>query len=326
MENNRSSRRQFIKGCLTSASAFVVAGLAGCKKEDTKVRGNPYKYDIEKFKKIDESLMLYEERAPVSVNVKQLKGLAVSSDDILFVTGNKTVSCYTPDGKLLKSFKIKEEAHCIAAGKKDEIYIGMKDHVEVYALNGSRLGVWSGLGETAHITSLAVKDDLAVIADYGNKQLWLFSKEGNLVRFIKTLNKSNHREDFRIPSPYFDVNFDTEGNIWAVNPGRHRLEEYSPDGTQKSSWGKASMEIDGFTGCCNPTHFTVTADGDIITAEKGIVRVKLYTRDGLLKGVVAGPASFREGTTGLSLATDSKGNVYVADPARKQARVFRLKK
>lgn len=326
MESENNSRRQFLKTCIASASALVVAGLAGCKKKDTKFKGNPYKYDIEKFKKIDANLILYEEKKPVSVNVKQLRGLAVSVEDILFVAGDKTVSSYGPGGKLLKSFKISQEAHCIAAGNNDEIFIGMKDHVEVYSSNGSRLGVWNSLGENAHITSVAVKDDYAVIADYGNKQLWLFNKEGNLVRFIKTLDKSNHREDFRIPSPYFDVNFDREGNIWAVNPGRHKLEQYSLDGTQKSSWGKTSMEVDGFAGCCNPTHFAVTAGGDIITAEKGIVRVKVYSKDGLLKGVVAGPDSFREGTTGLSLAVDSKGNVYVADPVRKQVRIFALKK
>lgn len=323
METENNSRRQFLKTFLASFSAFIFMGLQGCRKKEETAEKNPYEYDIEKFKKIDARLILYEEKPPLKV--KQIKGLAIDSDGNLFVAGNKRVYVFSAAGKLLKSFKTEEEPHCVASGGKSRIFIGMKDHVEVYRIDGKKAASWSSLGEKAYITSVSVNDDRVVVADYGNKLLWLFNKEGKLLKFIKTRNESNHIESFRIPSPYFDVNFDTEGNIWAVNPGRHRLELYSPDGTLKTFWGKASMEIDGFAGCCNPTHFTILPGGDIVTAEKGLVRVKVYTKAGALKAVVAGPYNFREGTTGLSLAADSKGNIYVADPVRKQVRIFALK-
>ena len=85
------------------------------------------------------------------------------------------------------------------------------------------------------------------------------------------------------------------------------------------------MMIDGFSGCCNPTHFTILPNGDIVTAEKGLIRVKLYSKDGILKGVVATPEQFSEGTTGLDLVVDSRGKIFINDPIRKQVRIFELK-
>ena len=97
------------------------------------------------------------------------------------------VYVFSAGGKLLNSFKISSEAHCIAAGKNGEIFLGMKDHIEVYSRDGNRIGSWNSLGENAYITSVAVKKDRVVVADYGNKLLWLFYNVGNLIRFIKTI-------------------------------------------------------------------------------------------------------------------------------------------
>jgi hypothetical protein len=82
------------------------------------------------------------------------------------------------------------------------------------------------------------------------------------------------------------------------------------------------MEIDGFCGCCNPSHFTIMADGSFITSEKGIARVKIYNRIGEMTSVVAAPENFNEGTVGLDLAVDSQQHIYVLDRKRNQVRIF----
>lgn len=82
------------------------------------------------------------------------------------------------------------------------------------------------------------------------------------------------------------------------------------------------MEIEGFCGCCNPSHFAIREDGSFVTSEKGIPRIKVYDRLGRLASVVAGPDSFDEGTVGLDLALDSAQRVLVLDPARRAVRIF----
>jgi hypothetical protein len=84
------------------------------------------------------------------------------------------------------------------------------------------------------------------------------------------------------------------------------------------------MDIEGFCGCCNPTHFAFLPDGSFVTSEKGIPRVKVYDRLGRLAAVVAGPDRFREGVQGLDLAVDQTERILVLDPARRAVRVFVL--
>ena len=125
-----------------------------------------------------------------------------------------------------------------------------------------------------------------------------------------------------IPSPYFDVAVDPDSFLWAVNTGRHSLENYTVDGDLRSSWGEYSMTIEGFCGCCNPTHIAIMNNGKFVTSEKGIARVKVYNGLGELDSVVAGPKQFNEGTVGLDLAVDTEGRIYVLDPVRKSVRIF----
>ncbi|MBU4493955.1 MAG: hypothetical protein KJ874_01485, partial [Acidobacteria bacterium] len=94
----------------------------------------------------------------------------------------------------------------------------------------------------------------------------------------------------------------------------------------RTSWGEASMDIEGFCGCCNPSHFAVLPDGSFVTSEKGIPRVKIYDRLGRLASVVAGPDRFDEGTKGLDTAADADGRIYILDPSRKRVRIFSEKK
>ena len=59
-----------------------------------------------------------------------------------------------------------------------------------------------------------------------------------------------------------------------------------------------------------------------MTAEKGLVRIKLYNPAGNLLGVVAGPRDFPDGIVGLDVAADSKGRILVLDPVAAVVRVY----
>jgi len=132
-------------------------------------------------------------------------------------------------------------------------------------------------------------------------------------------------EGFIVPSPYFDVALAGKDRLWIVNPGRRRVELYTFDGSLLAHWGKASFKIEGFCGCCNPTHIAVLPSGHLVTSEKGLARVKVYTPGGELASVVAPPAAFAGGTTGLDVAADSRGRIWVLDPVARKVRLFTRK-
>jgi hypothetical protein len=107
-----------------------------------------------------------------------------------------------------------------------------------------------------------------------------------------------------------------------TNPGRLRLESYDNKGNLRSFWGKASMSIDGFCGCCNPTHFALTRDGYFVTSEKGIPRIKIVDPAGQLHKVVALADQFDENTEGIDIVCDPNGRIIALDPVRKQLRIY----
>ncbi len=124
----------------------------------------------------------------------------------------------------------------------------------------------------------------------------------------------------------------------AVNPGRRQIDTYTFDGDYEFSWGKHSVKIEGFCGCCNPVNIAMLPDDSFVTCEKGLTRIKVYDRDGNFKGVVAGPDQLIPDTPqkictlpeqcqsgGFDVATDSDGAVYVLDTITNTVRIFRLK-
>jgi hypothetical protein len=138
-----------------------------------------------------------------------------------------------------------------------------------------------------------------------------------------------------VPSPCLDVECGPDGLVWVSNPGRHRVESYTPDGEPRFAWGKPSASIDGFCGCCNPTGIALLPDGRCVTFEKGLPRVKVFSREGRLDCVVAGPSSFADAMNSfgpvdpddlpggtLDGAVDTAGRIHVIDRPGDALRVF----
>lgn len=79
------------------------------------------------------------------------------------------------------------------------------------------------------------------------------------------------------------------------------------------------MRADGFCGCCNPTHFALLPDGGFVTAEKGIVRVKVYGPDGKLRAFVLPP--MRKPAV-VDLAADRDGRVAAIFEKDRKVRLY----
>jgi hypothetical protein len=286
---------------------------------------NPYAYDLKSFKSGDTSLILYSEVRHITPGLSVLHGIALDRSDHIYICGENKVEIYDPAGRLDNEFPIEGTAQCIQVAADGKIYLGMQDHLEIFDHRGMLLKKWKSFGDKSIITSIAVTDKYVFIADAGNKVAWVYDLSGHFLKKTGEKDPEKGIPGFVIPSPYFDLGMGRNGELWIVNPGRHRLEKYNYDGDLISSWGAASMTMEGFCGCCNPSDFAMLSDGSFVTSEKGIERIKLYWPDGTFRGVVAGPDAFIEGTRGLDLAVDSKDHIFVLDPEKKQVREFAVK-
>jgi hypothetical protein len=121
-----------------------------------------------------------------------------------------------------------------------------------------------------------------------------------------------------------DFDVDGKGNVVVANLGQHRVSVTDINGDGKSivNWGASGDAADKFCGCCNPVSVAVLPDGKIVTSEKTITRIKVYSADG--KTLLANVSAKEMGTAcgALGVAVDGKGNIYAVDSQSSSVRIL----
>ena len=197
--------------------------------------------------------------------------------------------------------------------------------------------------DRSFITSMTTIGERVYVADAGNKEVLICDRKGSVLKRFGQVpeGKADQPDDqegeqgFAVPSPYFAIRSNPQGDLWVTNPGNLRVESYDQEGEYLSSWGNNGMQIEDFTGCCNPVYMALLPDGGFVTSEKGLFRIKTYDLRGEMQGVVAGAKSLvpdervaklarAQGKgTGFAIAVNDEGRIYVLDPFRKSVRVFK---
>jgi len=283
---------------------------------------NYYKFKLDKLKKVDSTLVNYSEIHQFAPDIEKLRAVAIDQNDNIYVTGKDKILIYDKKGNLQKDINTRVEALSIKVKDVNNIFLGVRDHIEIWGSNGEQKDKWEILNDRVVITSIATTEESVFVADAGNKIVYHYDFDGNLINEIGRKDSTKGVQGFIIPSPYFDLAIGRDGELWVVNSGRHQLEAYDKVGNLKSSWKKTSMGLDGFSGCCNPSHIAILPNGSFVTSEKGIERIKIHQPSGEFESVVATPKDFKEGTKGLDLAVDSEGRVIVLDPKKGMIRIF----
>jgi ligand-binding sensor domain-containing protein len=307
---------------LLALLAFMVKDFFFTKPDNS----NPYALDVDKIRNGDTAAKAFTETQQIKTTLEEINGLATDPNGDIYISGKDGVEIFDASGKAERKFNIQGTAQCISIDEKGNLLLGIVDHIEVWNNTGKQLSTWKSFGSDAFITSIAAKGNDVFVADAGQKVVYRCDLKGNLINKIGLKDPATGVPGFIIPSQYFDLGISLNNSLWVVNPGRHSFEKYKFDGTLITSWSKASMAMDGFCGCCNPSNFAIIYDSLFVTSEKGIERVKVYNTDGAFRAVVATPDQFEAGTKGLDLAVDKNNRILLLDPVKKLVRIFEPKK
>lgn len=329
-----SSRREFFRQTGgTMAILGVIASQRAAVAENAPK--NPFAYDVTRLQKTDPKLIAYEEKSRWKAPHAEAKRIAVGADDKLYVCSGNYLTALTRSGEQGLEIAATEPTRCCSVAKDGTIYLGLRNHVEVFDAQGQRKAVWESPGKKAWLTGIAAAENDVFVADAGNRVILRYDKSGKLVRRIGEKDKERNIPGFIIPSPFFDVKLARDGLLRVNNPGRHRMELYTTDGDFEGSWGVTTMGITSFCGCCNPIGFALLPDGKYVTCEKGLPRVKIYSATGEFESVVAGAEAFSENARacgpsdctagGLDATVDSQGRIYVLDIVTGDVRVMHKK-
>jgi hypothetical protein len=332
-EFDLSSRREFFGQ--TAGVMAILGTIATQRTAAGNSSKNPFAYDVSHLQKTDPKLIAYEEATRWKAPHVEAKRIAIGPEESLYVCSGNYLTACSRSGERGVEIATSEPTRCCAVTKDGTIYLGLRDHIEVFDPKGVRKAAWESLGKKSWLTGVAATENEVFVADAGNRVILRYDKSGKLLRRIGEKDKDRNVPGFIIPSPFFDVEISRDGLLRVNNPGRHRMELYTPDGDFEGSWGVTAMGITGFCGCCNPINFALLPDGKYITCEKGLPRVKVYSSTGEFESVVAGVESFSENARacgpsdctagGLDATVDSQGRIYILDIVTGDVRVMKAK-
>jgi hypothetical protein len=286
--------------------------------------GNKYELDIEDYMKVDPALIGYNEVRNYNIGTDSLNGIAYSGQKIYLAEG-RFIRILNLKGDQLIRIKLPYEARCLDITDDEKIITGFRNRIGLFNEVGELLWITDTINARAYITAVANKERLVFAADAGNQAVRRYDISGKFLNSFEGKTGGNDSTGFIVPSGYFDLKINSDGELWVVNPGKHAFENYTYDGDLRGFWENSSEGIEGFSGCCNPAHIAFLPDGSFVTSEKLIVRIKVHKPSGELVSVVAAPDRFKENGIAPDLAVDDNGNIYALDFDRKIIRVFEPK-
>jgi hypothetical protein len=283
--------------------------------------GNKYELDMSDYLKVDTSLIGYREIRNYNIGSYSPNGIACRLQKI-YLAADNFIQIFNPEGEQLLKITLPYEAVCLDISEDGEIIAGFRNRIGLFNDNGEVLWITDTLNARAYITAVAIKGQLIFVADAGNRVVHRYDISGSYLGNFEGQTGENDMHGFIVPSGYFDLKVNREGELWVVNPGKHSFENYTDEGNLRGSWENSSADIKGFSGCCNPAHIAFLPDGSFVTSEKLIVRIKVYKPSGEFLSVVAPPEKFKENGIAPDVAADDNGNIYALDFDRKIIRVF----
>lgn len=323
-----------------SVALLVAAGLLGVffmrlrAGHELSRQGEPVAAEIQQRESAHRQAALpvprYRLVGAIPTGLAKPRAMALGPGNRLLVAGGREVRVLGAGGAVEARLALAAEPRCLAVSATGEVYVGLRDRVQVWpatALAGKPVATqpraqWVIPSRRALLTSLTLGPRQVWVGDAGSRVVWQYDRAGNLERVLGKADPDRGQPGMSIPGPYLDVVAGAAETVWVAHPGRRQVEHYNAAGELLSSFGKSAQTIEGFCGCCNPVDLARLPDGRLVTAEKGLPRVKVYRPDGTLDRVVALPEDLSPAAAALDLAVESSGRVLVLDPPARLVRVF----
>jgi hypothetical protein len=270
---------------------------------------------------VDTTLIGYKEIRNYNIEADSPHAITFHQQKI-YIAADGFLQTFDIQGNQLLKVTLPYEPACLDVAEDGNIVIGFRNRIGFFNEDAELLWMGDTLGYRSVITAVAVKNQLIFVADAGNRVVHRYDISGKYLDQFEGKTGELDSVGFIVPSGYFDLKINPEGELWVVNPGRHAFENYTYEGELRSFWENSSPYLEGFTGCCNPAHLAFLPDGSFVTSEKLIVRIKTHKPSGELLSVVASPEQFQENGIAPDIAVDTSGNIYALDFDRKIVRVF----
>lgn len=250
-----------------------------------------------------------------------LRGIAVDDGDRLYAAGDAEIRVFEQEA-LASRWATAGPVHTVAIARDGRVFAGESRQIEIFDRSGRLLDAWRDAERLGRVSAIGFSRGDVLAGDSHGRAIRRFDAGG---RFLNDIGRNNRTQGFVVPNGVVDFGIDRAGIVHAANPGKHRVERYTPEGELLGHIGRfGGPDPAGFSGCCNPTNVCVAYDGSalrVYTTEKAGPRVKVHDAAGALLAVVA-ETGFDPNCKNMDVAVDSRGVVHVVDTVRLEIRTF----
>src|ERR1035438_2464263 len=236
-----------------------------------------------------------------------LRGLAAGHEQI-YAAGDSEIKVFDSAGQLKRRWPTSRPVLSVAVAGDGTVYAGQLRQIEIFDGGGKLPHTWQDEKLLGRVTAIGLTKDSVLAGDAADRAIRRFDRNG---KFVNNIGKNNQVNGLLIPNGVVDFSVGANDMVYATNPGKHRVERYTPGGELLGHIGNLDgTDPPGFGGCCNPTNVAVR--DHIFTTEKAGPRVKAYDFTGKLLAVIATDL-FDANCKNMSIAVDARNRVYVAD-------------
>ena len=326
-ESVHKTRHPYVWGVAIAAIAGVYVYLIS-GSDNFPEPGPNLQYDITELLAVDKVDTRFEETGQIFPELARPRALETDAEGNLYIGGENAIVVFNRAGAETGRIAIPGLATCLEFTPDGRLLVGLEDRVLVLGTDRKPAATWGNFTERSLITAMAAGDESVFLADAASRCVLRVDYDGKVLNRIGETDEARDVPGLEVPSPYFDLAFDNDGELWVVNPGKLGLERYRENGDIVTSWYRPDVtKLDSFSGCCNPTQIAFNSEGRLVTGEKGPVRVKIFeVTSGAFEELVVGSSAFQIPQGIGDLAVDSDDRIMVLDPKKNAVRIFEATK
>jgi sugar lactone lactonase YvrE len=246
-----------------------------------------------------------------------LRGVALDTAGNLYAANDSQITVFDSAGRLRRRWSTSQPVHSVAVAADGTVYAGQIHQIEIFDGAGKLVNTWRDDALLGRVTAIGFTGGDVLAGDAAGRAIRRFDSHG---KFRNNIGRDNPLNGLLIPNGVVDFGVDAHGVIHAANPGKHRVERYTPGGELLGHIGHFhGTDPAGFGGCCNPTNVAVR--DRIYVTEKAGPRAKVYSFGGELEAVIASDV-FDANCKNMSIAVDGHGRVFVGDTVKLAIFIF----
>ncbi|MCS7239251.1 MAG: hypothetical protein NZ899_13425 [Thermoguttaceae bacterium] len=257
--------------------------------------------------------------------------IAVGKNDQLFLACQDELIVLSPTGSVVARQTLEAPPQALAIGPPDcpfphHVFVVSGKLIEAFTPELTKVTAWTVAVEPLQVVALAVGREHIYLVNAALGEVARLNFRGEVVGRFGGSEQDRGWPGLVLPSLRTDIVIDSQGHVFLSNPGLRRVEVYTAEGKLEHYWGGEGAAPTAFFGCCNPQHLTVLPNGNVVTSEKGLLRLKEMSPFGEFIALVAGEAELadfeqarhRKGDFGepvvVDVAADSRGGIWALYP------------